>query len=126
MKTSLSDTQRQYGQHIKEASHALLNIINDILDLSKIEAGKLQLEIVDFDLVHLIESTCNLLAGQARGKDISLVSFIEPRMPVLLRGDPDRLRQILLNLLSNAIKFSQKDEVVVRATIAAEDGNRCV
>ena len=114
MKTSLSDTQRQYGQSIKEAGNALLNIINDILDLSKIEAGKLELEIVDFDPVHLIESTCDLLSGQSRGKEISLVSFIEPRLPALLRGDPDRLRQVLLNLLSNAIKFSQRNEVVVR------------
>jgi two-component system sensor histidine kinase/response regulator len=123
MKTSLSDTQRQYGQHIKEAGNALLNIINDILDLSKIEAGKLELEIVDFDPVHLVESTCALVSAQSRTKEISLVSFIEPRMPELLRGDPDRLRQVLLNLLSNAIKFSEKNEVVVRATIAAEEGN---
>jgi polar amino acid transport system substrate-binding protein len=123
MKTSLNDTQRDYGLSIKEASNALLNIINDILDLSKIEAGKLELEIKDFDPVQLVESICDLLVGQSRAKEISLVSFIEPTMPARLRGDPDRLRQVLLNLLNNAIKFSEKDEVVVRATIEAEEGN---
>ncbi len=123
MRTSLNETQVQYGQSIKEAGHALLNIVNDILDLSKIEAGKLELEIVDFDVVQLVESTCNLLRGDARNREISLVSFIEPKMPKVLRGDPDRLRQVLLNFLNNAIKFSEKNEVVARATVANEDGN---
>jgi PAS domain S-box/PAS domain S-box/PAS domain S-box len=123
MKTPLSETQRKHGQHIKEASRTLLNLINDILDLSKIEAGKLDLEIVEFELLPLIESTTEMLAGQARAKDISLVSFVEPAMPLLLRGDPDRLRQVFLNLLSNAIKFSENGEVAIRATITAEEGN---
>ncbi len=123
MRTSLNDIQRQYGQSIKEAGHALLNIVNDILDLSKIEANKLELEIVDFDLVQVVESTCNLLRSDARGKEISLVSFIEPKMPALLRGDPERLRQVLMNFLNNAIKFSAQNEVVVRATVANDEGN---
>ncbi|MBK8220225.1 MAG: response regulator [Candidatus Obscuribacter sp.] len=123
LKTSLNETQQRYGQYIKEAGQALLNIVNDILDLSKIEAGKLELEIVDFNIVKLVESTCDLLANDARAKEISLASFIDPEMPALLRGDPDRLRQILLNLLNNAIKFSKNGEVIVSAKVASTGGN---
>lgn len=123
LKTSLNETQQRYGQYIKEAGQALLNIVNDILDLSKIEAGKLELEIVDFNIVKLVESTCDLLANEARAKEISLASFIDPEMPALLRGDPDRLRQILLNLLNNAIKFSKNGEVIVSAKVVSRVGD---
>ncbi len=123
MTTPLNDTQTQYSQHIHEASRSLLTIINDVLDLSKIEAGELDLEIVDFDLLNLVESTCGLQAAYAQEKKISLSTFVEPTTPVLLRGDPDRIRQVLMNLLSNAVKFSENDEVSVSAVIESENNS---
>jgi two-component system, sensor histidine kinase and response regulator len=126
-KTQLNQTQLQYTTTLREAGLALLATINDILDFSKIEAGKIELEIVDFDPIQIVESTCDLLASQARSRGISLLSFVHPDIPAVLRGDPDQLRQILLNLTSNAIKFSEQNEVIVKAVIeqtsASDDGS---
>ncbi|MBU6454998.1 MAG: response regulator [Cyanobacteria bacterium REEB67] len=117
LKTALNQQQRQYTDVIKEASNALLTVINDILDFSKIEAGRMDLEIVDFNLLHIVESVCEIMANEAQGKRLSLMSFVEPKLPRLLRGDPERLRQILLNLTANAIKFSTSGEITVRAVV---------
>ncbi len=114
--TSLSVEQREFARIIRESAQALLIIINDILDLSKIEAGKLDLEILDFDLVPLVEGTAELLSEQARYKNIAVMTFIDPDLPKVLKGDSGRLRQVLLNLIGNAMKFTEKGEVIVRAT----------
>ena len=112
--TPLSERQREFVQTIQTSSQSLLSIINDILDFSKIEAGKMVLEEVDFDLVSLVEGTSEMLAGAARGKGISLMTFVDPTIPRTLIGDPARLRQVLLNLLSNAVKFTEQGEVLLR------------
>ncbi len=114
--TPLSTEQREFARIIRESAQALLIIINDILDLSKIEAGKLDLEILDLNLIPLVEGTAELLSEQARCKNISVMTFIDPELPKVLKGDSGRLRQVLLNLIGNAMKFTEKGEVVVRAT----------
>jgi two-component system, sensor histidine kinase and response regulator len=110
--TSLTTEQREFARIIRESAQALLIIINDILDLSKIEAGKLDLEIIDFELIPLVEGTAELLSEQARYKNIAVMTFIDPELPRVLKGDSGRLRQVLLNLIGNAMKC----EVVIRAT----------
>ncbi|HEY9676869.1 MAG TPA: response regulator [Drouetiella sp.] len=125
MRTRLNDEQVEIANIIQDSAKALLDIINDILDFSKIEAGKLELEIVDFELLHVVEDTAELIADQARTKKLSLMTYVSPDVPTSLRGDPGRLRQILLNLLSNAIKFTESGEVVVEATVDAMDDKRC-
>lgn len=115
--TPLDGQQREYAEVVlKEAEH-LLGIINDILDFSKIEAGRLILDQQDFNPVTVIESVADLLSAQAAAKQLSLMTFIEPEVPLALRGDPGRLRQILLNLVGNAIKFTDQGEIVTRLTV---------
>jgi PAS domain S-box-containing protein len=106
--TPLTPDQRQYTQVLRSCSEALLAIINDILDFSRIEAGKLQVETIPFDLGVVVEEVIDLLAGKAEQKQLILSSFVDPRLPRGLRGDPGRLRQVLLNLLSNALKFTER------------------
>jgi PAS domain S-box-containing protein len=122
-KTNLKEDQRSYTLAIQESGQSLLHIVNDILDFSKIEAGKVNLEHENFDLVQEIESTCSILATQARTKCLSFMCFIDPQLPQIVCGDSVRLRQILTNLLSNAIKFSQEGEVAVRVSKAATNAN---
>jgi polar amino acid transport system substrate-binding protein len=123
LKTNLDDRQRDLTNTIQKASSALLLVINDILDFSKIEAGKQELEDLEFDPVQLLESTCDILAAEAKNKELSLMSFVDPAMPKCLHGDPQKLRQILINLTSNAIKFSNKGEIVVRASVDSNQRN---
>jgi two-component system, sensor histidine kinase and response regulator len=123
LKTKLEEQQRVYASAIKDAGIALLTVINDILDFSKIEAGRIELELSDFDPVRVVEGTCEILAAQARAKQLSLMSFVDPNMPERLRGDPERVRQVLINLVSNAIKFTQSGEVVVKAMVESRQGN---
>jgi two-component system sensor histidine kinase/response regulator len=117
MDTTLSDEQREFAEIVRDSSQSLLSLINDILDFSKIEAGKIDLESIDFALVTVVEGTAELLASQAHDKKVSLMTYVAPEVPRTLRGDPGRLRQLLLNLLSNAMKFTDKGEVVVRARL---------
>ena len=118
--TPLDDQQREFAETVRNSADTLLTIVNDILDFSKIEAGKLTFEVLDFDVLEAVESTLELLAGRAHGKGIELASDLAPDVPVNLRGDPGRLRQVLLNLLGNAIKFTERGEVVVRISKASE------
>ncbi|MBC8001920.1 MAG: response regulator, partial [Opitutaceae bacterium] len=116
--TRLSREQKEFADTIASSADALLTIINDILDFSKIEAGKLNVETIDFDLRSVVEDSVEILAARAQSKKLELVAFIEEEAPVLLQGDPGRLRQILTNLLGNAVKFTSTGEIVVSVTCA--------
>ena len=99
------------------AAKPLLTLINDILDFSKIEAGKLELETLDFDLLSLLDDFAATMAVRAHEKGLELLCAADPDVPVLLQGDPGRLRQILTNLVGNAIKFTHQGEVAVRVIL---------
>lgn len=111
---SLTQEQREYVDIFQRAGNNLLELINDILDLSKIEAGHLELEKIDFDLVETVEKVSEVLAVRAHKKNLELASYIAPEVPTYLIGDSVRLRQILLNLIGNAIKFTERGEVILR------------
>jgi signal transduction histidine kinase/CheY-like chemotaxis protein/HPt (histidine-containing phosphotransfer) domain-containing protein len=111
--TPLAPEQMRYAEAIHASGEVLLGLINDILDFSKIEAGKLSLEILDFDMEILLDDFVATLALRAQQKGLELVYSMEPAVPTLLRGDPGRLRQILLNLCTNSIKFTEKGEVAI-------------
>ncbi len=115
LSTDIDERQRQYAEGVQSAGEALLAIINDILDFSKIEAGRLELEVIDFDLVQVIEEAAALVAEPAQRKGLELVVECGPGLPSSVRGDPARLRQVLLNLASNAVKFTPEGEVLLRA-----------
>jgi PAS domain S-box-containing protein len=124
--TRLTKEQREYVETITNSTGTLLSVINDILDFSKIEAGKLTLEVIDFDLREAVEGSVEMLAERAAKKHIELACWIEPDVFGRLRGDPIRLRQILVNLVSNAVKFTEKGEVLLHATRLEEDAGRIV
>ena len=115
--TALDLEQRKFAEIVRELGEGLLAIVNDILDISKLEAGKLDLESIDFDLVNTVESATALMAGKAREKHIDIGAFVEPAAQGVYRGDPTRIRQVLVNLLSNAIKFTEKGGVSVRVDV---------
>ena len=125
--TDLDDEQRGYADTIRDSAESLLTIINDILDFSKIDAGRLTLEISDFEAVPLVESVVELLAPRAAAKGLELAFHVPPALHAPLRGDPGRLRQILINLAGNAIKFTDHGSVTVvlsveQETATEEDG----
>ena len=114
LETELTAEQQQLGNTVRSSGEALLTIINDILDFSKIDAGKMELESIDFDLRIAIEDTLDLLASKAHQKSLELIGLISPDIPTAVRADPGRLRQILLNLITNAIKFTEVGSVTVQ------------
>ena len=111
--TPLNDKQKEYAKTIQYSGDALLTLLNDILDLSKVEEGKMSIENIDFDLGKLVESVVLLMSGRAEEKKIYLRAEIDPECPMTLKGDPTRLRQIFLNLISNATKFTEKGGVTL-------------
>ncbi|HXG46304.1 MAG TPA: PAS domain S-box protein, partial [Methylomirabilota bacterium] len=118
--TPLSQEQRELVETIRSSSDTLLAIINDILDFSKIEAGKLTLEVIDFELREVVEGAAEMLADRAQRKSLDLAVWMDQDLPCFLRGDPGRVRQVLVNLVGNAVKFTEKGEVLVRVTRVAE------
>ncbi len=119
--TQLTDEQRQFAEIIRKSSASLLALLNDILDLSKVEANKLDLEKLDFNLRITLEDIAEMVAMTAQDKGLEISSFMEPDVPVLLRGDPGRLRQALINLTGNAVKFTPKGQVTITVSRMAED-----
>jgi len=113
LKSPLNEEQRRYAQMIRSSGQALLELINDILDLSKIEAGRMELEIVDFSPSTTVESVVTMLAPRAQAKRLELALQVDPLLPPALRGDPLRLRQVVLNLVGNALKFTERGGVRV-------------
>ena len=122
--TPLTPEQRDYAETVRRSSEALLHIINDILDFSKIEAGKLTLETIDFDLRTTIEEALDLFAEPASSKGLELGCLLHAEVPTALRGDPGRLRQILVNLVGNALKFTRQGEVMIHVTRGEEIDDR--
>ena len=123
--TDIDDEQRDYLEIVETSSKSLLSIINDILDFSKIEAGKIEFESVDFDLTEIVEGSVDVVAART-SREVEVVSLIAARTPLWLRGDPGRLRQVLLNLLSNAVKFTSHGEVSHIVSTLEEAGPRRV
>ena len=117
--TPLSSEQKDYVGTIHQSSETLLAIINDTLDHSRLEAGKLLIDEVDFDLLETIEATLELLAPTAYQKRLELIRIVPPDVPLQLRGDPLRIRQVLTNLLSNAIKFTEAGSVTVQLRVVS-------
>lgn len=125
--SALTPRQSDFVDSIHTAGDALLTLINDLLDFSKIEAGRLDLEEIDFDLRSTLEDSLDIVAPKAAAKNIELACLVAPTVPLWAKGDPTRLRQILLNLLNNAVKFTEHGEVVARASIVGKtEGEICL
>jgi two-component system, sensor histidine kinase and response regulator len=120
--TDLNPEQRDYAETVRKSGEHLLTLINDILDFSKMEAGKLDLETIDFDLRATVETVTELLAEQAHRKGLELVSLVHASTPTAVRGDPARLRQILMNLVGNAVKFTEQGRVVLQVRKTEDRG----
>jgi two-component system sensor histidine kinase/response regulator len=120
LETPLVSEQLDFAETIRDSADGLLNIINDILDFSKIEAGKLEIENIDFELTEVVEGTVEMLAEGAQAKQIEFVSWIHPDVPLCIRADPGRIRQVLINLIGNALKFTDKGEVLITVRKAAD------
>jgi two-component system sensor histidine kinase/response regulator len=126
LNTGLTRQQREFASDIQSSADVLLKILNDILDFSKVEATKLKLEAVDFDLQGVVESVSEFIGKQARAKGLELASLVHSDVPKRLRGDPGRLRQVLTNLMSNAVKFTDYGEVILRVTKVIESDSYAV
>ncbi len=122
--TSLDEEQREYLEVIEHSGRSLLSIINDILDFSKVEAGKLALEPIPFNLEHAVHEVAQLLSAKAEEKGLELVLDYQPECPRQLVGDPGRIRQVLTNLVGNAIKFTEQGHVLVEVDCQAVDARR--
>ncbi|PYI88927.1 MAG: histidine kinase, partial [Verrucomicrobia bacterium] len=124
--TKLAPEQRDFAETVCRSAEALLTIINDILDFSRIEAGKLAFETKDFNMSETVEDALELLAERARAKGLELASLIHDEVPFGLRGDPGRLRQVLMNLVGNAIKFTEQGEVFVNVALVRQSDTEAV
>jgi signal transduction histidine kinase/ActR/RegA family two-component response regulator len=124
--TELTPEQREYLDTVKTSSDFLLVVINNILDFSEIEAGKVDLEAIDFSLRDCAEGTLKTLAVTADQKELELLCEIAPEVPEVVQGDSSRLRQILTNLVGNALKFTDEGEVTLKVQLEAEDGKTCL
>jgi signal transduction histidine kinase/BarA-like signal transduction histidine kinase len=123
-KSNLSPIQQEYVQTISDSSAGLLGIINDILDFSKTEAGKIELETIDFSLFDTLEHGLEMLALKAQERNLDLEYILDPEVPTALRGDPGRLHQILLNLLGNAVKFTEHGTITEHVQVLSQDSTQ--
>jgi two-component system, sensor histidine kinase and response regulator len=119
--TRVTQEQRHFLDTVDRSGRSLLHIIDDLLDLSKIEAGRLELEVIEFDLADVVEEVCGMLAERAQSKGLDLVCDIDPGLAARYRGDPHRLRQVLVNLVGNAIKFTEHGSVAVEVALAGRE-----
>jgi CheY-like chemotaxis protein len=124
LKTGLDDSQRNLVETLNDSGEGLLNLLNDLLDLSKIEAGKLTLEHIEFNLLDVLEVPLQLLGKTAFDKNLELVCRCQPRTPLALRGDPGRLRQVIFNLVGNAVKFTPAGTVLLQVQVEEERPDR--
>jgi PAS domain S-box-containing protein len=124
LRTELSREQRQYAETAQLSGENLLSIINDVLDFSKVEAGKMTIETIDFDLRMAVEDVAAVLGERAHARGLELANSSDAGVPSTLRGDPTRIRQILTNLVGNAIKFTEQGEVVIRTEIVEDRSNK--
>ena len=122
LETQLTQEQREYLDTVKLSADSLLSVINDVLDFSKLEAAKSDLDISDFDLRESLETTLRTLALRADQKGLELLCEVDPEVPQFVIGDPNRLRQVIVNLIGNAIKFTTAGEVVVRVKANGAEG----
>ncbi|QDU57938.1 ATP-binding protein [Aeoliella mucimassa] len=125
LNTPLDNQQRNYLCTVKQSGNALLSLLNDILDLSKIEAGRMDLERIEFSLHKVVVDAARLMAVAAFGKGIELVCQVDPAVPDHLLGDPNRVRQIIVNLISNAVKFTEKGHVSVSIEVESTRHTGC-
>jgi PAS domain S-box-containing protein len=119
LKTNLLPKQRDYLNKIQSSANSLMSIINDILDLSKIEAGKLKIEATNFQLDHMLNNVANMFSSKVQEKGLSIYFWTAPNVPLALVGDPLRLGQVLVNLVGNAVKFTETGEIAVSTGVAA-------
>jgi len=124
--TDLSDDQRRYAETVQSSAQSLMVLVNDILDFSKIEAGKFEIELMDFNLRSLLDDFAEIMAVKADEKKLELICDAAPQVPALVRGDPGRLRQILINLAGNAVKFTHSGEVAILASLEKETESHAV
>jgi len=122
----LKKEEREYISMVKESAFTLLDIINDILDYSKIEAGKMELDLITFDLRELVEKIAKYQSINAHSKGLELVTFIDSEVPVNVIGDPLRLQQVIINLLNNAVKFTNEGEVEISVSVERKISNKVV
>ncbi len=122
--TNLDNEQKEYAETVHKSANSLLSIINDILDFSKVEAGKLDLELMDFDLQTTFDDMSDIFAMRANKKGLEYISIVDADVPVLLHGDPGRLRQIITNLIGNAIKFTSKGEISTTFSLLKKEKGR--
>ena len=115
LQTRLDGEQREFAEAVRSSALSLLGIVNDILDFSKIEAGRLEMEEIDFEIAPTVEAVCAILTMQAQTKNLSVMSFVDPALPPVVRGDALRFRQVLINLAGNAVKFTETGSVVIYA-----------
>ncbi|MDR0390232.1 MAG: hybrid sensor histidine kinase/response regulator, partial [Spirochaetaceae bacterium] len=124
--TRLDREQTEYARQVKFSAEVLLSLINDILDYSKIEAGKMELEYTDFDLGETIEQAVEMIAMEAHKKDLEIIEDIPPETDIIIKGDPNKFRQIVINLVKNAVKFTKEGSVVISARLEELNGKEAV
>jgi CheY-like chemotaxis protein/HPt (histidine-containing phosphotransfer) domain-containing protein len=126
LQSPLDDRQREHAELVRELTDGLLTIINDVLDVSKLDAGRLEFEIIDLNIAEVVRQVVDLMAPKAVQKNLALRANIDEQARRTLRGDPTRIRQILLNLVSNAIKFTERGSIVTKVDCAEADARRVV